>query len=318
MGLDINKLREMQKGITKKAGKGDDDFFLYSNKLGEEENIRLLPAPPEMNGIYFTEQEGWWVNGKFHIVNSTGILGGSDVIEEEVNEAKAKKDKELDALISAKKDKAPLLKKETRYLIPILHLACVYNKQDELESFSVIDEKAKVLVAKPSLMNEINAIVTARPYQNKTVDGIADRVKGYNIIVGKKGKGLDTEYYAMGWTEAVEMEEKYYKEFVNTDELTRKVAKSDTYLRSVVRNYLYGEPIIEDKDEPKEDSTAANNTATATRPTRPVAPEKTTVTKPTRPQTGASKPADKTAGRNLAEDLMNGGGTDDDLNNLDD
>lgn len=268
MAIDIKKLREMQKNLNKKAGSGDD-LYLYSSALKEEQDIRILPASPKMNGVYFAEQEVWWVNGKMYQSNST--FGGDDVIDEEIEEARAEGDKDILALIEKKGAKGmPIVKKETRYLVPVLLLDCKYNDDDELVSVDVVGDEPKVLVAKPTLIKDINKVFTARPYQNGTQDGMADRVKGFNMIVGKTGSGKQTEYFAMGWNEAMEMEEKYYKKIPDVMELRDKMKKSDDYLRSVIRNYLYGEEIIEDEntqedeDKPKKQSPKPSSA----RPTR--------------------------------------------------
>ncbi len=279
-GLDLKKLREMQKGISKKAGAGDS-IFLFSNKIPEDLDIRLLPPKPNMNGVYFLEQTGWWVNGKFHLVNES-----DDVIDAEIKAAKDTKDKTLLALLDKKKDGAPLIKKENRYVLPILTLDTKYDDDDNLVSCKVDD--VKVLVAKPTLMMAINEVVTARPYQNGTEHGIMDRTKGYNIIIGKVGKGLDTKYRAIGWTQQMEMDEEYYKDDKVPDILTmaKKATKSDAYLSSVIRNYLYGEDILTEEEEEIEE-----NEAPKPRPVSQAATHK----RSTPPSEEAPKPARRPA-----------------------
>lgn len=315
-GLDIKKLRSLQKGINQKAG-GGDGIMLFSNKLPEELDVRLLPPPAIGNGVYYVEQEGWWIAGKFYLSNSTEHLGGGvDVIQEEIDQAKESKDPELKALVEKKKDNIPMLKKEFRYLMPILTLKSEYDDDENLVSCNVIE--AKVLVAKPTLLKAINGVVTSRPFQNGTKDGIADRVKGYNIIVGKTGKGLDTEYLAMGWNEQMELDEKWYeaKSVPNVFEMTSKAGKSDAFLRSAIRNYLYGEPLLADDAAPAEDDAPAKpagkkrpNIADAHREREDDAPKKTNLAKAAaklKPQ-AESKPK----GRSLLEDA------EEDLNDLD-
>ena len=57
MGLNVSKLKELQKGLTERASGGGDKLFLQSNKIGEETNVRLLPPLPRMNGIYYVRSE---------------------------------------------------------------------------------------------------------------------------------------------------------------------------------------------------------------------------------------------------------------------
>lgn len=248
MALDIKKLREMQKGIKNKAGQGEG-LFLYANKITEEGiDFRILPPTPEMNGIFFVEEVGWWINGTFVVVNDD-----NDIIEDEIMAARESKDRELIALLDKKKNNMPLIKKETRYYVAGLLLNTKYE-DDELVSCDV--DEYKVLIAKPSLLTEINATVTSRKYQNKTKDGIADREKGYNITLMKEGAGLNTKYRAEGWMEPMEIDEKWYKDPKKPDilKLHKKSIKSDEYQSSVIRNYLYGEEILDDaKDGQDED-----------------------------------------------------------------
>jgi len=325
-GLDIKKLRNMQKDLNKKAGDGDG-IYLFANKLPEELDVRLLPPPAILNGAYFVEQEVWWINGKIYLSNSTEVLGGGvDVIQEEVDAARATKDPDLIALLDKKNDKkAPVVKKEFKYLTALLVLKSEYDDDDVLIKCDVVD--TKVLDSKISLIKAINSVVTARPFQNQTKYGLMDRVKGFNIILGKSGTGLDTKYAAMGWTNPMEMPEEYYdeKKIPNVYEITQKAAKSDEYLRSVIRNYLYGEPILEDekqnasgasdtKDEAKADKPKATAPVTKRASLANATPvsdndEEEEEEKPKTAPVTAAKSATK--GRSLLEDAEN------DLSNID-
>ena len=133
----------------------------------------------------------------------------------------------------------------------------------------------KVLSCGSQLMKAINRVVTARTFQNGTEDGIMDRVKGYNIVITKTGTGLDTEYGAMGWNAPLEMDEKYYTEkaIPNVIELTEKKIKSDDHLRSVIRNYFYGEEIVADSNgvSDEEDGVEAKPQTVAPPPAKPAA-----------------------------------------------
>lgn len=296
MGLDIKKLRGMTKELNNKSGDGEG-LFLYANKLGEEDDVRILPPPEEANGLYFVEQSGWWVNGKFYITHDTEILGGVDVINEEIEIARKSTDEDVLALVNKKNNGMPVLKKEYRSLIPILTLKTIYDDADEIISCSV--EATKVLVAKPTLLTAIHKIVTGRQYQNKTDNGIADRVKGHNLILSKTGTGKDTKYEAMGWNVPMEMDEKYYdpKKVPNVFKLTEKAATSDEHLRSVIRNYLYGDAIVEDATDESESTKKESTPKTDT---------KSAKTGSARPKRGAVKEAatsaDKKATRSLLDD----------------
>lgn len=308
MPLNVGKMRELQ-GQLKNSGGGSSDLFLYSSKLTEETDVRILPPTPQLEGAYFIKQINWWVNGKGY--TSYESFGESCPITEEYLEAKNSGDPDLIALLQAKKNNRPVVKKEITYLVPILHLNCKWDAADNLESFDLFTGKARVLVAKPSLLSAINVIVTSRHFQNGTEDGITDRVQGHNLSLSKTGAGLDTVYDAQGWPTPMEMPEQYYMEDFVPDvvAILNKGRKSEAHLRSVIRNYLYGEPIVE---EPKEDSTP-----TATKPSKPTAtkaskPTATKTAKPSRPSKSKAKTNIADAANSYAEDLDSS-----DLDNLD-
>lgn len=322
MGLNMKGLKKVQKDIKDKAGDGDG-LFLYSSKLKEEDDIRILPPLPNLNGYYFVEVIEWWINGKTFL--SLETFDEDCPITAMVDEAKESGDKEVLALINAKKDGRPVLKKSTSYLIPILHLDCQFDEDSgDLLDWNV--QGVKVLKAKPTLMKNINAVVTSRNFQNDTEDKIADRVKGWNITVGKTGKGLNTEYTAIGWNEPMEMDEKYYTDKAIPDvvKLRQDMKKEPDYLESVIGNYLYGDDIIEDvhaKGSDKEDDSPKKATrrsrkkdeetkATSTRSSRSRAKKEEKEEKPVRGRSGRG-------GRKLNEDAAEFSSDDDDMNDLD-
>lgn len=255
MALNMKKLKKMGKEIKDRTD--GNDLYLYANKLGEEDDVRIMSPTESLNGSYFIEQEGWWIAGNFYGVAST--FGGADVIQEEIDIAKASGDIDLKALVEAKKNGMSQVKKEWRYLMPILALKVDEDDDDKIE---VIDDMIKVLVAKTTLLTAINKIVCSRHFQNDSEDGITDRVIGHNLTLSKTGKGLDTEYAAQGWNTATEMDKKYYDEPVDVVKLVKDGTKSDKYLRSVIRNYLYGEDILEEKENTTTSTTEDAKTTT--------------------------------------------------------
>lgn len=323
MGIDVAKLRQMGAEIKKNAGGGGDKLFLYSNKLGEVEDIRILAPRKNLNGAYFVYQEGWWIDGAYYLTRASN--GFADVVNAEIEAAKATKDKDLLALINKKKENgAPVLKREIRYLVPILHLDCKFDKDEQLIDTTVIDDAPKILVAKPTLLSAINDLVTSRNYLNGTDDGIADRVKGWHITIGKSGQKLDTTYTAIGWTQQIEMDEKYYGDKVpDILEISNKGIKSDEHVRSVIRNYLYGEAIIPEAEKEEKDKSDDSTEEVATEeaeeqpqtkaPARGVAKEETKA--PARgvaktevkasPARGVAKTEEKASkeGRSLVDDV---------------
>lgn len=261
-GIDIKKLRAMGKDLAKKSGEGEG-LFLYSNKMerDKEVSIRILTPPDHANGVYFVEQTGWWIDGKFYLTNDMDIIGGEDVIAKEIAKAKAANDEDLDALIAAKKGNGmPILKKEFRYLVPVLLMDVKYDG-DDLIHCKV--EDYRVLVAKPTLLNAIHSVFTSRPFQNGTAAGITDRVKGNNLELLKSGEGTKTKYTCVGDPTTIEVDEKWYNEakMPNVWAMTKESANSDERLVSVIRNYLYGDTIIEDTKKTSDTSNTEAKTS---------------------------------------------------------
>ena len=247
--MNFAALKNLQENLNSRGS----NLILSTKKLGEETDIRLIPPLPNMNGVYNLERITYWINNKHYVSPET--FDRPCPIAEEIQAAKewaeAEKDDDLKKLLNNKKG----LKKVSEFWMPILLLKCIFTKDNELESFSVVDTKVKVFSCGAMLLKAINRIVTARTYQNGTPDGIADREKGCNIIIQKSGSGIDTEYSAIGWTAPTPMDEKYYDEKAIPDviAMTEKQIKSEEHLRSVIRNYLYGEEIVPDTSSADDD-----------------------------------------------------------------
>jgi hypothetical protein len=114
-------------------------------------------------------------------------------------------------------------------------------------------------LAKKTLIIEINKVLTNARYQNGTEDGVLDLQKGRNFTLSKTGKGLDTEYAAMVWPDSTAMEASWANA-INVYKEVKKLEQSDSYLRSIIRNYLYGEPKLEPvkhKDEAETEAPTA-------------------------------------------------------------
>jgi len=254
-GLNLGALKALQEDLGSK-----DDFNFYQNKLTAETDVRLLPPLPHMNGIYFHEEKVFWINKKVYTCPST--FGLKSVLQDEYETAleKAKTDKQLDALLKDWQKFKP----ETRYKIPFLLLACKFDASNNPAEVKVSGDKAKTLILKSDLLKAINKEVTSRQNQNGTPFGLMDREKGFNLILGKTGEKKDTVYTAVAWKTSYEMDEKYYKNIPDVVELSKKSIKSDAYLRSVIRNFFYGEALIEDDSKNQTSAPAADNSNAGT------------------------------------------------------
>jgi len=242
MGLDMSKVNDLNDEFE-----SDGKNVIPASKLGKETDIRILPPTEKMNGVYTHKRIVWWINKKPHLSNST--FGGADVIAEEVEAAKKLKDPDLDALIAD--DKKISQRKE--WLMPVLILKTEFTGK---ECTRCDVEKAIILSVGKTLGGAINSELSGR-YVSKDP---TDRIIGHNLLVMKKGTGMETEYSSRAWQDPMEIKDKkYYKEENIPDVIAEleKDRKSDTELRSIIRNFLHGDPIVKggsDKSDKSRDS----------------------------------------------------------------
>ncbi len=257
--LNLEALKDAQKDLTERTQSSGKDYF-FAKSIGECTDVRLLPPLPTQNGIYFHEVIKFWINGKPYMSPLTFGRAGCPLDEElELAKDGAKTDASLKKLLEK-------FQKKSEFHMPMLLLDIKEDASGNIAAITVIDDAPKILSAGTMLIKAINKLVTSRQYQNATEDGLMDRVKGWNITLSKTGKGLDTEYAAIGWTAQTEMAEKHYTAIPDVMEKAKKELKSDEFLRKIARNYLYGE------DLPAEDKPAADSgTATAAPEEKPAA-----------------------------------------------
>lgn len=243
MALNLKAIKEQEEQMEAE-NKGTSNF-LFAGKLSEEEPVRILPPTEQMNGVYFIRQKGWWIDKRFYPLPLEFSEDGYDPIEDEIERLKiegtAEEREDYKALLSAKDAKGmPLVKQEERLLIPILHL--VVDEENEL--VEVIDEQPKLLVAKYTLFEAINQLVVNRQYfKHDKENGITSREHGFNLFLGKRGKGLDTKYSAIPFSFPEEMPEEYYEggeKFTNLYEYILKGERHEDYYTDAISAYLLG------------------------------------------------------------------------------
>lgn len=243
-GLDMSRVRALQ---TELDTKGDPTIIL-SSKMPAELDIRLMPPADELNGSYFVVQKQWWINKKPYQSNST--FGSSDVIADEIKKAEALNDPDIAALLSGQQ--APSAK--DNYIMAVKKIL-IDNNGD----VKAIDSKVKFLSCTKMLATAINKEVCSRWVQ----PDITDRKKGFNITCVKEGQALSTEYTAKHWPTATEMPADLYEELDNPMDYLRTEKVSDTYLRGVIRNYIYGEPMPKQEDKHKDGATTSTRRGAA-------------------------------------------------------
>lgn len=257
----MSKLRKTQQQLNEEGG----GIFLRTKDMGEQTIIRLLPPRANMDGVYFRKLIQWWIAKKPYI--SMVTFGEPDPIAEVIEEAseglKTHKDPQLHTLLSDEDN----LKQAVSYYIPVLLMEALTEDGNKLNVVG-----PRILQANRTIMTEINKIVTHPEYQTDTEDGITDRVEGVNLYISKSGKGMKTEYAVMAARKATEIAAKWYGDKVpDVHTMVEKMRRSKAYLKSVIDNYLYGDPILEDEKE--EDEAPAPRTA-ARRPSAAEVPAK--------------------------------------------
>ena len=235
--MDLNAIRKMQQ----ESESNSDSDFLYTKEITEEGiDIRIMPPSPRMAGVPCVKVVRYWINKKPYICPST--FGRPSVIKEEIEEAKNDGDPELLDLVEDKN----MLDTKTEYWWAVLHLDA-YKDGEQREKPIIIGDKVKIFPTGPMIKAALLKVILSKHAQNGTKDGIADRVKGFNVTVSKSGKGKNTEYAAEKWPNAQIMPKHLYENIPDVVKVIEDSIKSDEYLRSVIRNYLYGEEILDEE-----------------------------------------------------------------------
>jgi len=236
MGLNLDALKGMQQEMDK--GSTDGKYF-QQKEIGAETDIRIMPPTEEMGGVFFQKKIVYWINGKPYISPET--FGEECPIALEVEEARKQNDPQLNKLLDSK-----LFTKKTSYVYPMLLLDnVVLDKDGKLKSYTIKDNRVKVGECGNQLIRAIIDISVKRPYQNGTENGFLDRELGFNLMLSKTGKDLNTKYSADAHRFPHEMDEKWYKDVPNVVEEVRNGIYPNDYLQSVIGNFLYGEELME-------------------------------------------------------------------------
>jgi len=317
MGLNLSGMKAYQKDLDSRGG---GNKFFTQKDVKEETDVRVLPPSPAMNGLYFVERTVYWINSKPYV--SPATFGNPCIIERYIEELKEemKVDADLKALYDSDK-----FKKSSDFAMALLHLDCEFGDSAVPDSVKVVDDCVKFATIGPQLMKSMHKVALSRGFQNGTEDGFTDRVEGFGFILSKKGSGMDTEYSAMPWTTPLEMDEKYYNTGFDVVSEVKKGIYPDDYLKGVLDNYFYGDPMptkpkVNTEDKPKKkrpNRTAApaeGKTEEKAAPRRRgKAPKAEEAVKPTRKKNTTEEPAKTVRKKNTGggdRDLMK------DLNNM--
>lgn len=249
--LNMQALKDLDKELSKK-GEGSK-LFVQQKDLTDETLVRFMPASPKLNGVFYFEVIRWWINGRPFISYAT--FGKRDVVQEEYDEALASEDADLLEILNDVDAKGnPKIKKEVEFWMPTMFLKYTVKK-DELVKVDVIDNMVKIFIFTKMLLKDINKnCVLNRMAQNKTEDGLMDRVNGFNCALSKTktGTGKFKTSYSAQIAEQWEMPSVYYNHVPDVHEVAKNQLSSSKYLRAVIREYLYGEEIPVEVEEAEE------------------------------------------------------------------
>jgi len=227
--INIDALKEAQENMKS----GSDGLFVGQSELKPNLYIRLMPSQPNISSLGFFEEDGFWIKGKRYVSPET--FGKPCPISEEVEEALASGDPVLQALLNHKD-----FKRKKQVSFPI----CILNAKNEktYQFDGVRDNMVKILQTGPQLGSAIIKLLVNAP--GCEPEELLEQ-EGYIIQCTKTGEKIDTEYSAQVIVRKFNVPDELYDYDKIPDilELCRKKLKSDDYLRGVVRNYLYGEPM---------------------------------------------------------------------------
>jgi hypothetical protein len=257
-GLDFGALEELSEELNKAGG---DTLFLNVSKITEE-IIRIMPPlHANMKGIYFFEEKGIWLDKVRYVSPASPLLKGSSYpcpIVDEVNKAKDSTDPSVKLLYKKLLDAGGL---RSQYMMPVLQLAVTTNTKGMPVAIEAVDDNVKVLQFNKTILKAVHASLTEPMLQPEgTVWGILDMEKGYNFKISKTGLGQKNTRYGAQLLKDMNMADwlENAAELYTTDKIPDLVGMAekkllpDDYLRSIVRNYFYGEPkpVLPGEDAP--------------------------------------------------------------------
>lgn len=240
-GLNINALKEAQQRLDEK-----DDGYIYDNKFPSEMDFRLAPPLPHMNGIFFHEEKVWWINKKPYLCPST--FGQHSVLkeEEDMAQARAKNDPQLAALLANFRAYSV----EKRFRVPGWALDVKRDQHNVVTDIKMKRPKGNTIICKSTLLKAINKEVTSVVnYVPDSIYGITDPVKGYNLIMGAtKNKDNKNEFTVSSWKQPTALPGFDQNLIPDVIQQSREMLRNDNFLRRVIRNYFYGEPMPSDEE----------------------------------------------------------------------
>lgn len=229
--IDANLLADKEKELKDKEGSGAKTVF-QQKQIDGELLMRLCPASPKLGGLPYLEIITYWLNKKVPLID-LATFGKASVIEEEI-EAAIKSGNKAAISIARNED---LLNRQVSWRMGFWPL-----KDNGTEQEPTPVPTPQLFDFTTKLRKDLVKLITSRPAQNKTEDGLMDRVKGYNIVISRDDSKKPIAYDAV-IAEQMEMPKSYYENIICPYTYTRFWVKHPDMQRALIRELLYGEPI---------------------------------------------------------------------------
>lgn len=243
--INYEALAEMQKNSS-----NDGNLFVDVSKLKPKSVLSFRVCPPQdaMNGIYYVEEKGYWINSKRYVTSNT--FGGPDPLQKYIDEVEKNGTKEQKGLLKIWKNG---FQKKSVYYVPVLILDVEYSRTGTLNHLEL--DQIAILQCGISVINGITKEVLSK-YHSNDGDGICDIEKGKNFDLTKKistnkDGSEKTEYIVSVDPNIIPMKREWYEGFPDLVEFVSKKIVDDEVVIEAFNNYIYGTPITKKEDDTK-------------------------------------------------------------------
>lgn len=226
------------------------DKLVYNQKeIPNDGSVEFRFLPPwEGSKTYFKGRTIFWMKSKPYM--SLSSLGHPCPLMEEWEAAKKSNDPDIRALLDHKDFNV-----QTDVLYPCLIMDVNYDNSGEPTSIKVNGNKARILSVSKGTSASLQKII-CDPKQVRAGKGLSvmHRECGRNITVDKTKVTNFTQYTAKADPADMNLSDAafdaFYSDVPNVDRFLQDQAKDPVYLKSVIRNYLYGEELVVESSEP--------------------------------------------------------------------
>lgn len=240
MAIDFKAMQDYAKNVKARAKEGDSRVFKQKDiKEGEFIDLRLLEWQPNQL-TYVVETTTYWINKKPYLVGT--FCGRTNVIDEEIQDALATGDKGIAALL----DNRDIFSKNTDFYIPV---KIVEMEQDtntgEVTRVSFPYPTKDIFCCSISVLDKINDLICdKRNIAGREGKSLFHTEKGKSITVKKEVNNKITSYKVeIGLEFAMPKGSADPAKSPDIIAYLQKGLKSDEFLRGVIRNFLWGEPM---------------------------------------------------------------------------